>query len=294
MPKRLDGRVAVVTGSGRGLGRAYALAFAAAGASVVVNDRGGGLGDVSLDQSPADDVVDEIRSAGGVAAANYEDVSDFEAAGRIVQTALDNFGRVDIMVANAGADRRGPVLDLTPEDWDLTLKVHVYGSIYCSVQAGRAMRSQKSGAIVTVTSPSFPTGAERLAPYVVSKGAIYSLTRTLALELKPFGITVNALAPRRTRTRATEELLTDLRRQNAPAEQIAAMEESFQRPEDVAPLAVFFATPESRDVTGRILFIEKDRIAFMAPPAMDESAYNPAGHWSLDDLVRVVPRLDGH
>jgi NAD(P)-dependent dehydrogenase (short-subunit alcohol dehydrogenase family) len=269
------------------------LAFAAAGASVVVNDRGGGLGDVSLNQNPADDVVEEIRSAGGTAAANYEDVSDFEAAGRIVQTALDNFGRVDIMVTNAGTDRRGPVLDLTPEDWDLTLKVHVYGSIYCAVQAGRAMRSQGSGAIVTITSPSFPTGAERLAPYVVSKGAIYSLTRTLALELKPLGITVNALAPRRTLTRATEEMITNMREKNAPADEIAAMEESFQRPEDVAPLALFFATPESREVTGRILFIEKDRIAFMGQPAMEESSYHPTGHWSIEDLIRVVPRLDG-
>ncbi len=185
MAKRLDGQVAVVTGSGRGLGRAYALALAAEGAAVVVNDKGTELNGTGASTTPAETVVREIKAAGGKAVANYEDVSDFNAAGRIVEAALKNFGRLDVMITNAGADRRGPILDLTPEDWEATLRIHLFGSINCAVQAGRVMREQKSGAIIIITSSAFysPSYPMKLGPYAVSKGGTYALMDALSQEL---------------------------------------------------------------------------------------------------------------
>jgi 3-oxoacyl-[acyl-carrier protein] reductase len=187
MSGRLAGQVAVVTGSGRGLGRAYARALAGEGAEVVINDR---------DEEPARSVAAEIEAAGGRAVTCVRAVGTRAAAAAVVRSALDAFGRIDIMVTNAGADRRGPVLELDDLDWEATIATHVYGSIYCSVEAARAMRDRpEGGAIINVTSDAFHTGVAGLAPYCVSKGAIYSLMLTLAGELAPFGISVNAIAP---------------------------------------------------------------------------------------------------
>ena len=283
MSGRLDGQVAVVTGAGRGIGRAYAMALAREGAGVVVND---------LDREPADSVVNEIKQAGGKAAASYDSVSDFDAAGRIVQTGIAEFGRLDIMIANAGADRRAFVLDLTPEDWDFTLKTHLYGSINCSVQAAKVMRKRGGGAIVNITSGAFFMGTPGLAPYCVSKGAIYAFVRDLALELEPFGISVNAIAPGATRTGPMETYVASLRDADHAAEgRVQAMDASLQSPENVAPLAVFLASPEGRKVTGKVFTVQGDRIGVMSPPSVNPVAVSATGGWDVESVMSVLPRL---
>ncbi|HEY6417120.1 MAG TPA: SDR family NAD(P)-dependent oxidoreductase, partial [Acidimicrobiales bacterium] len=176
----LGGQVAVITGAGRGLGRAYALAYAHEGARLVVND---------VDAESAASVVDEIVALGCEAVASGDTVAEPSGAEAIVAAAVERFGRIDVMITNAGADRRGPVLDLDPADWEFTLRAHLFGSIHCSVAAGRAMRGQDGGGvIVNVCSAAFYVGTATLAPYGVAKGGIYGLMRSLAGELAPFGI----------------------------------------------------------------------------------------------------------
>ena len=163
----LEGQIVVVTGSGRGLGRAYALAMAAEGAKVVVNDR---------DREPAQAVANEITATGGSATVCVEAVGTREAARNLVATAIEHFGGIDVMITNAGADRRGPLLDLSDDDWEFTIRTHVFGSILCSVEAAKAMRDQgRGGAIINVTSDAFYMGMATLAPYCVSKGGTYAL-----------------------------------------------------------------------------------------------------------------------
>lgn len=289
---RLSGQVAVVTGSGRGLGRAYARSLAEAGAAVVVNDKGTELNGTGTSTGPAESVVAEIKAAGGKAVANYEDVSDFKAAGRIVEAAVKHFGRLDLMITNAGADRRGPILDLTPEDWDATLKIHLYGSIYCAIQAGRVMRDQKSGAIIIITSEAFYAYPKRLAPYAVSKGGTYALMHALSQELQPFGVSVNAISPAG-RSRQIEDYFRNRLSETAglTEEQVEAFIVKSQDPALLGPLAAFLATPEGRKVTGKVFALRGDRVSLMPPPIETTLAHAPSGQWDLDSMVAVLPGL---
>ena len=293
MPNRLSGQVAAVTGAGRGLGRAYALALAAEGAAVVVNDKGTAIDGMGADQEPAEQVVREIVAMGGKAVASYDDVSDFKAAGRIVEAALKNFGRLDVMIPNAGADRRGPILDFTPEEWERTLKIHLFGSINCAVQAGRAMRDQgRGGAITIITSEAFYVYPRQLAPYAVSKGGTYSLMRGLAHELEPFGISVNAISPSG-RTRQTDEYTREhlARTANLTEAEIEKRLAASQGPEVVGPLAVFLATAEGRRITGRVFALRRDSLSMLLPPQETLVARAPSGHWDVEELVKTVPQL---
>jgi len=283
MTGRLDGQVAIVTGSGRGLGRAYALALAAEGAQLVINDR---------DREPTDSVVAEITAAGGTATPCYEPVGDQSAAKALVAAALDAFGQLDIMVTNAGADRRGPVLDLTPDDWEFTLKTHLFGSIYSSVEAGKAMRDAgRGGAIINITSDAFYGAPASLAPYCVSKGGIYGLMLILAVELAPFGISVNAIAPPATRTGPLLAYVDSLPGLGMPDEYVEGFKSILQEPEDVAPLAVFFATPEGRKLSGTVLSLTRDGVTLLRPPSQSSPAAPGAGGWTVDDLIAAVPGL---
>ncbi len=292
MSGRLEGQVAVVTGAGRGLGAAYALALAKEGASVVVNDLGGDLQGVGESSAPANDVVREIKRAGGQAVANYGDVSDFDDAGKIIETAVSTFGKLDVIITNAGMDRRGALYELTADDWDATLKVHVYGSFNCSWHAANRMREQRSGAIINVTSAAFYMGVPRLGAYTASKGAIYGMMRTLCQELQPFGVSVNCIVPGLTRTRAVNAWLGSLRETpETPEGMVEAMEASLQEPEAVAPLAVFLASEEGRKITGQAFEIEGARVSVLAPPSPNHSAFSPTGTWTPDDLANAIPRL---
>jgi len=280
MPRKLEGQVAVVTGAGRGLGRAYALALSAEGASVVVNDR---------DDEPAASVVKEIASGGGTAVVCGEAVGSRPAAARVVRAAVDAFGRLDVMITNAGADRRGSVLDLSDEDWEVTLRTHLFGSIYCSVEAARVMREQgQGGAIINITSDAFHMGVGTLAPYCTSKGGIYGLMRVLAVELGPLGISVNAIAPPSTRTEPMLAFADSLAAMGLPDEQVAAFKATIQEPEDVAPLAVFLASAEGRKLSGAVLSLTHEEFMVLDPPNYSAPVRQDHGPWTVDEVIAAV------
>jgi NAD(P)-dependent dehydrogenase (short-subunit alcohol dehydrogenase family) len=256
----LEGQIVVVTGSGRGLGRAYALAMAAEGAKVVVNDR---------DREPAEAVASEITANGGSATVCVEAVGTRTAAQHLVGTALEHFGGIDVMITNAGADRRGPLLDLDDDDWEFTIRTHVFGSILCSVEAGKALRDQgRGGAIINVTSDAFYMGMATLAPYCVSKGGTYALMLVLAAELSPLGISVNAIAPPATRTEPMLKYVDSLGATMGLTDaQLAGFRDAILEPEDVAPLAVFLASPEGRTLSGTVLGMTADGPTVLRGPS---------------------------
>jgi NAD(P)-dependent dehydrogenase (short-subunit alcohol dehydrogenase family) len=280
----LDGQVAVITGAGRGLGRAYALAYAREGARVVVND---------LDASSAASVVDEIGGLGGEAVASHDTVTEPAAAARIVATGVEHFGRIDVMITNAGADRRAPVLDLDPDDWEFTLRAHLFGSIHCSVAAGRTMRAQAGGGvIVNVCSAAFYAGTATLAPYGVAKGGIYGLMRSLAGELTPFGISVNGVAPPLTATAPALAFVDSLTDMGVSADQVEAMRSSMPQPEDVALITVFLATAEGRRLSGRLFTMTENELAVIRPPDGGRMVRAAGERWrGLDELGAAVGEL---
>jgi NAD(P)-dependent dehydrogenase (short-subunit alcohol dehydrogenase family)/acyl dehydratase/putative sterol carrier protein len=235
--KLLEGKVAIVTGAGGGLGRSHALALAAEGAKLVVNDPG-----VSRDGSGgaggkmADAVVDEIRKAGGQAVASYDSVAD--AGDRIVKTAVDAFGRVDILVNNAGILRDKTIHNMTDDMWDLVLAVHLRGTFLCTRAAARVMKEKGTGGrIINTTSVAGLKGNFGQSNYSAAKAGIYGFTLTAAMELAKDGISVNAIAPI-AKTRMTEEI------DSVPVE---------YRPEEVSPVVVFFASDLAKDLSGRII-----------------------------------------
>lgn len=245
-----EGRVVVVTGAGRGLGRAYALGLAAEGAKVVVNDLGVGTHGDATAERPADEVVAEIRKAGGEAVANFDDVADWEGGARIVKTAIDAFGRLDAVVNNAGFVRDRMFVSCTPDEWDAVIRVHLRGHFCVSRHAVDFWRAEaKAGRpvdarIINTSSGAGLQGSIGQSAYAAAKAGIATLTLVQAAELARYGIMVNGLAPN-ARTRMTE---------TAFAEMMKAKEGSFDifAPENTAPLVAFLVSERSRDVTGQI------------------------------------------
>ncbi|AKT41656.1 SDR family NAD(P)-dependent oxidoreductase [Chondromyces crocatus] len=239
----LDGKVAIITGAGGGIGRAEALLFAREGARVVVNDVGGARDGVGADDAMARQVVAEIEAAGGKAVANFDSVATVEGAARIVQTAVDAFGRVDVLVNNAGILRDKTLLKTDEANWDSVIAVHLKGTFLCTQAAARQMVSQGNGGrIVNTTSVSGMLGNFGQSNYAAAKAGIYGLTRTAAIELQKQRITVNAVAPI-AKTRMTEDL---------PMFQSAR---DTMTPEHVAPAALFLASDLCADRTGHVLAV---------------------------------------
>jgi NAD(P)-dependent dehydrogenase (short-subunit alcohol dehydrogenase family) len=292
MDKLLDGKVVVVTGGGRGIGRCYAVALAAEGAQVVVNDVGSPDHGDGSSHSPADEVVREIEGAGGAAAANYNDVSDFEGAAEIIQTALGKFGRMDAVICNAAIERSNFLFELTEDDWDKALAVNAKGTFNVAHHAARAMREQGGGAIILVTSGAAFSGTPRIGAYSASKAAVYSLNLTLAAELEDSQVSVNCISPGATRTRLVDSWIADMKQDlNMTDEQIMATY-GIQQPENMAPLAVYLCTDEGRKITGRTFEVAGDAIHLVPPPARHPSAINPhEGLWTTEDMRKVIPRL---
>lgn len=299
MAGRLEGRVAIVTGAGRGIGRGEALLLAGEGAKVVVNDLGGGPAGDGADQSPADAVAAEIRDAGGEAVASYDSVATMEGGERIVRTALDAFGRLDILVNNAGILRDRMVFNMSEAEWDSVIDVHLKGHFSTTKHAGLVFRQQRSGRIVNTSSES-GLGNMGQANYAAAKEGIVGLTRTCALDLGRYGATVNAIRPRAgTRLTLSPEMEEARARRQAAREQRgetdaarAATGIDALDPDLVAPLVVYLCTDAAADVNGRDFLVGGDEISLMSLPARERTIQREGG-WTLDAIERVFPRTLG-
>ncbi|HVK25494.1 MAG TPA: SDR family oxidoreductase [Actinokineospora sp.] len=270
-------RVAVVTGAGRGIGRAHAIAFAATGTKVVVND---------IDA--AADVVAEIESLGGEAVADESDVADWAGAANLVKTALSAFGRLDVLVNNAGFVRDRMLVNLTEDEWDSVVRVHLKGHFAPLRHAAEHWRAEAkagrtpSARVINTTSGAGLLGSVGQGNYAAAKAGIVGLTLVAASELARYGVTVNAIAPA-ARTRMTETTF---------AEAMAAPETGFDAmaPENISPLVVWLGSPESAAVTGRVFEVEGGKItladSWRRGPSVDNGA-----RWNPDDLGTVVADL---
>ncbi len=283
-----EGRTVIITGAARGLGRSYALAFAAEGANVVVNDIGTSLSGEGRDTSAADGVVAEIEAAGGNAIANYEDITGWDAAKRIVDAAVAAFGDLHVVVNNAGIVRDRMFVSATPEEWDATMHVHLRGHFCVSRHAVDYWRAQQKAGnpvdarIINTTSGAGLQGSIAQAAYSTAKGGIAALTLVQAAELGRYGITANALAPA-ARTRMTEQAFAD---------KMAAVETGFdaQDPDNIAPTVVWLGSEKSKHVTGCVFELEGGRITIedgwkLGPTVDRQAKWNPA------DIGAAVDKL---
>lgn len=281
-------RVAIVTGAARGIGRGHALEFARQGYAVVVNDLGAEVDGTGGSTGPAGEVVDEIRAMGGQAVANGDDVADFAGAERLVKAALEHFGRLDVLVNNAGILRDRMLVNMTEEEWDAVIRVHLRGTFAPTRHAAAYWREEhKAGRpvdarVINTTSSSGIYGNAGQANYGAAKAGIAAFTVITATELGRYGITVNAVAPAAL-TRMTENLRPD-RPKVAP--------DTFDpsAPDNIAPLVVWLAGPSARDVTGRVFNVRGGAISvaegWAAGPGVDRDA-----RWTVEELDDVLPGL---
>ena len=296
MGKRLEGKNAVVTGAGRGIGRAVALELARQGAKVLVCDIGGTRSGEGADASPADEVVAEIKKAGGQAVANYESVTDFAAAERMVKSCVDNFGRIDILVNCAGILRDRMIFNMLEEEWDAVIAVHLKGTFNTIHHASRLMREQKGGRIVNTTSDAW-RGSPGQGNYSSAKGGIVSLTRTVAAEMWKYNVTCNAIAPiAATRMTMDEEVLGRFR---GLKEAGALTEDQYKElaampgPEFVAPVVAYLCTDEAAAINGKVIGCGGGRVALYSDPVEIRGLYRDhlkEGAWTVEELVNLVPK----
>ncbi len=283
-----DGRVVIVTGAGGGLGREHALLFAAEGASVVVNDLGVSNAGEGGSKGPAQTVVDEIKAKGGKAIANTESVSDFAAGKRMVEQAIDTFGRLDVVVNNAGFLRDRMFVSTSEAEWDAVINVHLKGHFCVSRHAGEYWRNQSKagtavdGRIINTSSGAGLQGSIGQSTYSAAKGGIASLTLVQAAELGRYGVTSNAIAPA-ARTRMTEAIFTDMK-----PPQDGTFDEAH--PGNVSPLVVWLGSPESRSVTGRI-FEVKGGLVGVSDGWRDGPTYDKKARWAPDEIGAKVLEL---
>ena len=247
----LAGKVAIVTGAGRGIGRAHAFALAEAGAHVIVNDLGAALSGEGHDDTPAQQVVEEIKAAGGEAAANAENVADFDGAERMVRQAIDQFGRLDILVNNAGILRDRMLVNMTEQEWDSVIAVHLKGHFAPTRHAAAYWRERSKagdevkGRVINTSSPSGVFGNIGQANYGAAKAGIAGFTLIAAQELHRYGITVNCLAPN-ARTRMTEDTFD----MGVPSEGFDPLD-----PSNMSPLVVALSADDAQNITGQVFHV---------------------------------------
>jgi len=309
MPGRLEGKVAIVTGAGRGIGRGEALLLAQEGARVIVNDFGGSAAGDGGDASPAEEVVAEIKKMGGDALPNFGNVASMADGEAMVKQAMDKWGRLDILVNNAGILRDRIIFNMTEEEWDSVIAVHLKGHFTITRYASIVMRQQRGGRIVNTSSES-GLGNLGQANYSAAKEGITGLTRTLALDLGKYGVTANAIRPRAaTRLTLSPEMeAARIRRQQlaaaggggapaeAPAEANSSQEAlgriSSMAPELVAPLVVYLCLDKAANINGRDFIVGGDEISLVSLPTRERTIYRQGG-WDLDSLERVFPSTLG-
>jgi len=293
MGEMLAGRVAVVTGAGRGIGRGVALELAAQGAKVVVNDYGVGIDGSAPSSGPAFDVVKEIEAKGGEAVANTESIADFQSAGHVIDTALERYGRIDVLVTCAGFLRDRMVFNMSEEEWDAVLGVHLKGTFNCVRHACTPMREQRYGRIVLFTSGAGLFGNPGQANYGAAKAGISGLTKVAARDLGRYGITVNAISPvAGTRMTVTDAYLKarELRKsQGIKREDRGTGEIEHLDPNDIAPMVTYLASETAGDVNGQFFLCWGSSMALLSQPRPVRTLFKSDGYWTLDELDRLAP-----
>jgi 3-oxoacyl-[acyl-carrier protein] reductase len=300
-PLPLEGRSAVVTGAGRGLGRAEALELARLGAAVVVNDYGGpadggppqlersrelGGGSGAASAAPAEEVAAEIRAAGGRAVAHTGDVSDFAEARDLVETAIGEYGTLDVLVNNAGILRDRMVFSMTEDEWDAVIRVHLKGHFNTTHFAAAHWRERAKaaggpvyGRIVNTSSEAFLAGSAGQPNYAAAKGGIVGLTTSTALALAKYGVTANAICPR-ARTRMTEDVFAGLERPDEGLDPLA--------PEHVAPLVGYLASPAAARVNGQLLVVHGGMVAVVERPRVAARFDSKQDTFTYDELDALL------
>jgi NAD(P)-dependent dehydrogenase (short-subunit alcohol dehydrogenase family) len=272
MEDMLKGRVAVVTGAGNGLGRAEAIGLAARGARVIVNDLGTSHDGIGVSSEPADRVVEEIKRTGGTAVASYDSVATEEGANKIIQLALEKFGRIDVLINNAGIIRVQPVYEIVTEDWDAVIKTHLYGTFYCTRSACAVMKQQGYGRIIN-TSSATGFGLKGQATYSAAKEGIVGFSRTVARDMGKYGVTCNVIRPIAA-WRGTKRII----------EQV-----EVNLPEDVAALVVYLASEAADHINGCIFEVWRGHVGiFIDPPPVEQVLWKD-GRWTPEELMKIMP-----
>lgn len=288
MATNLEDRVAIVTGAGRGIGRAVALGLQAEGARIVVND----IGRDEQGEPSAERVAREIRDAGGEAIASVESITDYAAAGRIVGAAVEAFGRVDVLVNNAGVSARGSILEIDDAEFERVSASHVAGCFNCTSHAVKPMVEGGWGRIVNLVSRTGITGLPGSIAYAMGKGAVFGLTNGASRELADHGITVNAICPSSTRTVMVEDAIEVLRKEGPEGQARAdSLLAQMQTPEEVAQPIVALCTEAAGAINGQTFLVEHDRIGLFQPLTVTQTIVREPG-WGANDLAGALAGLE--
>jgi NAD(P)-dependent dehydrogenase (short-subunit alcohol dehydrogenase family) len=280
---RLNGKVAVVTGAGRGIGRAVALGLAAQGARVVVNDLGVAVDGSGADESPAQEVVRSIVEAGGEAVANGADVSDYDDAGKLIHSAIDTFGQLDILVNVAGILRKQMIFNITPEEWDAVIRVHLRGTFATTRHASAYWRELRqadaSHRLINFTSDTGLYGGPGQPNYAAAKMGILGFTLSCGNALRKYGVTANAIAP-----------VADTRMNENVQRNTTRYGDASRAPEDVANVVTYLASPDSSWCNGRVIHVAGKTVSLISNPVVVRQVTSQTP-WDIDDLGATMKRV---